>query len=44
MLLDNKKILHSFGWVRIDKLKSDGIYNDEEKKITHRLQIVKRID
>ena len=44
MLLDNNKILHSYGWVRIDKLKDDGIYNDEEKKITHRLQIVKRID
>ena len=43
ILLDNTNIVHAYGTVRIDKLTSKGIYNDEEKRMTHILQMVKRI-
>ena len=43
ILLDNTKIIHAYGVVRLDKLTSKGIYNDEEKRMTHILQMVKRI-
>jgi cell wall-associated NlpC family hydrolase len=43
ILINNTKIVHAYGVVRIDKLTSKGIYNNEEKRITHILQKVKRI-
>jgi cell wall-associated NlpC family hydrolase len=43
ILLDNKRIIHSHGKVRIDKLDHYGIYNSEMKKYTHRLRVVKKI-
>ena len=43
ILINNTKIVHAYGVVRIDKLTSKGIYNNEEKRITHVLQKVKRI-
>ena len=43
ILIDKNKIVHAYGKVRMDKLKSDGIYNNEEKRITHLLQEIKRI-
>lgn len=43
ILLTNKMIIHSHGKVRIDTLYSEGIYNEEYKKYTHRLSFIKRI-
>ena len=43
ILIDNTKIVHAYGVVRIDKLTSEGIYNNEEKRVTHFLQKVNRI-
>ena len=36
-------VIHASGKVRIDKLDHHGIYNEEIKKYTHKLRIVKRI-
>ncbi len=36
------KIIHASGKVRIDKLDHHGIYNEELKKYSHRLRVVKR--
>ena len=44
ILIDSTKIVHAYGVVRIDKLTSKGIYNNEEKRITHILQKVKRVN
>ena len=44
ILIDNTKIVHAYGVVRKDKLTSKGIYNNEEKRITHILQKIKRVD
>ena len=43
ILIDNSKIVHAYGVVRIDKLTYEGIYNNEEKRITHILQKIKRV-
>ena len=43
ILINNTKIVHAYGVVRIDKLTKEGIYNNEEKRITHILQKVKRV-
>ena len=37
IILKNKKIIHSFGKVRIDFLKKNGILNAETNKISHKL-------
>lgn len=42
ILLPDSKIIHSFGQVRIDRIDHYGIYNEELKKYTHRLRIVRR--
>jgi len=43
ILLENKKIIHASGKVRIDMIDHQGIYNDELKKYTHKLRLIKRI-
>jgi len=43
ILLDNKKIIHASGEVRIDNIDHQGIYNEQLKKYTHKLRIIKRI-
>ena len=43
IIINNTKIVHAYGVVRIDKLTSEGVYNKEEKRITHVLQKVKRV-
>ena len=43
ILLNNEEILHSYGRVRIDKFNEKGIFNNEENRITHELQIIKRL-
>lgn len=44
MLISNNKIIHAYGKVRIDRLDENGIFNEEENRITHFLQIIKRIN
>ena len=41
MVLQNQKIIHASGWVRIDNLDSNGIFNVEQNKYTHHLFKVK---
>ena len=43
IFVDNETIVHAYGKVRMDKINSDGIYNNEEKRVTHFLQKVNRI-
>ena len=43
IIINKSKIIHAYGTVRIDKLTSKGIYNEQEKRITHILQKVKRV-
>ena len=43
IMLDNQKIIHAHGKVRIDELDSVGIFNKEQNKHTHKLRIIKRI-
>lgn len=43
MMLDNERIIHSSGQVRIDYLDQTGIFNKERNEHTHRLQVIKRI-
>ncbi len=43
MVLDNNKIIHASGCVRIDELDSYGIYNRQENKHTHKLKVIKRV-
>lgn len=42
-ILTDKKIIHSYGKVRIDKIDHYGIFNKELKRYTHKLRLVKRI-
>jgi cell wall-associated NlpC family hydrolase len=42
IVLDENRIIHASGCVRIDTLDHEGIYNAGLKKYTHRLRIVKR--
>ena len=43
MFIENEKIIHASGQVRIDKIDHHGIYNQELKKYTHKLRLVKRV-
>lgn len=43
MMLENLKIIHVFGEVRIDDLDISGIYNQELKRHTHKLRCIKRV-
>ena len=43
IILDNNHIIHASGEVRIDNIDHHGIYNEELKKYTHKLRIIKRI-
>ena len=42
-MLDDQKIIHAHGKVRIDELDSVGVFNKEQNKHTHKLRIIKRI-
>ena len=42
IVLNDGKIIHAAGRVRIDMLDHYGIYNKDKKKYTHRLKVVKR--
>jgi hypothetical protein len=43
LLLNDGKIIHASGKVRIDTLDHFGIYNESLKKYTHQLKVIKRI-
>lgn len=42
IMIDNETIIHASGRVRIDKMDSEGIFNAEQNKYTHKLRIIKR--
>ncbi len=43
ILLDRQTIIHASGKVRTDKIDHHGIYNDEIRKYTHKLRLIRRI-
>jgi cell wall-associated NlpC family hydrolase len=43
MVLDNNRIIHASGKVRIDRLDHQGIYNVDTHKYSHRLRLIKKI-
>lgn len=43
MILEDDKIIHAYGKVRIDTIDHFGIYNKTEARYTHRLRVIKRI-
>jgi len=42
IILKNNKIIHASGFVRIDTIDHQGIYNDEKQDYTHHLRLIKR--
>lgn len=43
MMLEDQKIIHAYGKVRIDDLDSSGIFNNDLKKHTHKLRFIRSI-
>ena len=43
IIMDNNKIIHASGKVRIDGIDQTGIYNSETKSHTHKLRVIKKI-
>jgi len=43
IVMDNHKIIHASGKVRIDGFDHQGIYNSDKKDYTHRLRLLKKI-
>lgn len=43
IMLEDQKIMHASGEVRIDTLDHNGIYNADRKRYSHKLRIIKRI-
>ncbi|MDQ0068001.1 C40 family peptidase [Chryseobacterium lathyri] len=43
IMLENQKIIHASGKVRIDILDSTGIFNKEMNKHTHKLRVIKNV-
>lgn len=43
IIFPENRILHAFGKVRIDKLDHYGIYDEEKRKYSHRLRVVKSL-
>jgi cell wall-associated NlpC family hydrolase len=43
IILDDNKIIHASGHVRIDKLDHYGIFNVDTKKYSHHLRVIKKI-
>lgn len=42
IMLNNSAIIHAHGKVRIDRLDSTGIFNEEQNRYTHKLRFIKR--
>jgi hypothetical protein len=43
ILLENQQIIHAHGEVRIDQLDHYGIYNQQRKRYSHKLRLIKRL-
>ena len=43
IILENGQIIHASGKVRIDTIDHQGIFNEESKKYSHQLRVIKRI-
>jgi hypothetical protein len=43
LCLGRGEIIHASGEVRVDKLDHQGIFNQEKKKYTHKLRVIKRV-
>jgi len=43
IILSNNYIIHASGKVRLDRLDQSGIYNEETKRHTHKLRMIKRM-
>ena len=43
LVLEDNKIIHASGCVRIDKLDHQGIYNVDTNRYSHRLRLIKKI-
>lgn len=43
ILLDNERIIHASGFVKIDKFDHYGIFNTQTKKYSHTLRVIKRL-
>jgi len=43
IILENNQIIHASGFVRIDTIDHEGIYNELEQRYTHKLRLIKRI-
>ena len=43
LIMDRNRILHASGKVRIDIIDHEGIFNEDEKRYTHKLRMIKRI-
>lgn len=43
IILEDKKIIHASGKVRIDHIDHFGIFSKEENKYTHKLRLIKRV-
>lgn len=43
IILANNHIVHAFGKVRIDRLDQSGIFNNELRRHTHKLRVIKKI-
>ncbi len=41
IIMDKSKIIHASGRVRIDKIDHQGIYDEQEKRYTHKLRVIK---
>jgi hypothetical protein len=41
-MLENQQIIHAHGEVRIDQLDHYGIYNNQRKRYSHKLRLIKR--
>lgn len=42
IMVDNSQVMHASGKVRTDIIDNQGIYNEEMKRYTHKLRIIKR--
>lgn len=43
MILENNRIIHASGMVRIDRLDHQGIFNQEKRDYTHRLRLITKV-
>lgn len=43
ILVDHGKVIHSSGFVKIDNIDHQGIFNAESQKYSHKLRVIKRV-